>query len=88
MILPYRGKGNLLVNGCPCGVESAAALGRQRKGHRDPPHHPTCSYRYGDPPRAPARLRWAGAVAASGKVMEMHVVRRPVYGGAAQQPPA
>ena len=46
---------------------------RRRKGH-------------GDAPCAPARQGWAGAAAASVKVMEMQVGRRPVYGGAPRHP--
>ena len=41
----------------------------------------------GDARCAPARQGWAGAAAASVKVMEMHQGRRPVYGGAPQHPP-
>ena len=47
MILPYRGRGHLLINGGLRGVEMHQR-GRQRKG-------------YGDAPCAPVRLRWAGA---------------------------
>ncbi len=68
MILPYRGRENLLINGGLCGVEMHQR-GRQRKG-------------YGDARCAPARQGWAGAAPARVKVMEMHQGRRPVYGGA------
>ena len=50
-------------------MEPTLCASRPREGH-------------GDPPRAPARLRWAGAAAASLRDMEMHQGRRPVYGGA------
>ena len=40
--------------------------------------------RHGDAPRAAPRLRWGAAAAAGVKVMEMYVVRRPVYGGPAR----
>ena len=73
MILPYRGKGHLLINGGLRGVEMHQR-GRQRKG-------------YGDARCAPARQGWAGAAAAGVKVMEMQVGRRPVYGGAPRHPP-
>ena len=66
MILPYRGKGHLLINGGLRGV-GMHQRGRQRKGH-------------GDARCAPARQGWAGAAPARVKVMEMHQGRRPVYG--------
>ena len=52
MILPYRDKGSLLINGSLCGKETHLAF------------WPILSD------------------------MEMHVVRRPVKGGPARQPPA
>ena len=44
-----------------------------------------CAFRHGDVRCAPACQGWAGADATSVKAMEMHAVRRPVYGGAARQ---
>ncbi len=67
MILPYRGKGNLLVNG--------------RLRGEEPPCFLACTFRHGDQLCAPARLWWAGAATTSVKAMEMNRGPRPVYGG-------
>ena len=72
MILPYRGKGNFLIKGGPCGVELRPALWPVPF---DMEMHAVRRPVKGGPARMPQTL----------KIMETHLVRRPVYGGAARQ---